>query len=351
MNKILILSDSFNGYGAEYMLKWLGNSLLKSGNNVTFCSIFDNVRDAYILPKADYYQIQLPNRQYNLRYFIIGIRFLKNICHKNQYDYVVTFHTNPFLMALLARPFSGYRLIHSERDNPFARNTIPSRLKSWLYRYADKVVFQTEGAKSYFDAKTQKKSVIIPNPIAIPSLSWKGGIKKTIVSVGRLDIHFKRQDLLLEAFAEIAGDFPDYKVVFYGDGKDRQLLEKMADSLGIKDRVVFYGKVFNVTERLAEDGIFVMTSDSEGMPNALMEAMALGMPVISTDCEPGGARALIDSGVNGFVISRGSKEELIAKLRDLLNDSQLCIKIGAKARDKMRLYAPEQIAKMWLNIL
>lgn len=353
---ILVLSDSFHGYGAEKMLIWVGNMYSENAHNVTFCSIFDKDINSRLSESADYISLNtegsLKDRCYNATYFMSVVKAIIDVCKKKPIDYVVTFHTNPFLAALMARPFCGYKLLHSERDNPFARNTIPSRFKTWLYRFADKIVFQTEGAQSYFGEKVRKKSVIIPNPIEIPTFSWKyEDARKTIASVGRLDIHFKRQDLLFEAFAEIAHEFPEYKIVFYGDGKDRDSLELMAKDLGIDQRLLFLGKVSNVAERLVKEGLFVMTSDSEGMPNALMEAMALGMPVISTDCEPGGARALIDNGVDGLISKRSDKEDLVNSLRTLLSDSGLQKCIGMRAKRKMETFNPDIISNMWLNCI
>lgn len=351
MLSILILSDSYNGYGAEHMLKWLGNQLVTFGHKVTFCSLFDKERDNGLDINACYFQLSLPPRVYNLNYFIKGAKSLCERYKKDKYDYVITFHTNPYLLALISRIICGYKLLHSERDNPYARKTIPSRFKSWLYRYADKVVFQTVGAQNYFDSRTKAKSVVIPNPIIIPRNQWRCGINKTIVSVGRLDVDFKRQDILLKAFAIISAEYPDYNLVFYGDGKDYQKLEIMANELGVGKKVRFLGKVTDISERLIEEGIFVLTSDSEGMPNALMEAMSIGMPVISTDCQPGGARALIRNNVDGILIKRSSENELVSALKRLLSDKSLQYRLGNNARNRMKIFNPELIANSWMSFI
>ena len=350
-NSILILSDSFYGYGAEHMLKWLGNTLCQKGFNVSFCSIFDKERDKELDSNARYLPMLIPSRVYDLNYFIKGVKQLRNICNRHAIDVVITFHTNPFLMALLAKPFCRYKTLHSERDNPYARNTTASRFKSWLFRYSDRIVFQTKGAQNFFDWKTVHKSVIIPNPVFIPDFEWQQGFKKTIVTVGRLDVRYKRQDLLIDAFAEILCDFPEYQLVLYGEGKDREYLESKSKELNIQRNVIFAGKVSGIMSKLCREGVFVMTSDSEGMPNALMEAMAIGMPVISTDCEPGGARALITNDVDGILIKRSSKNELVLALRRLLGNKILQIRLGKNARNKMRNFNPDTIANYWVNVI
>jgi len=351
MKKILLLSDSFNGYGAENIMKWLGNNLGEHGFKVVFCSIFDREKSKDLTDRAEYYQMCFPKDVYDKNYFINGVKFLRKITKAEQYDFVITFHTNPYLMAFFAKPFGKYKTLHSERDNPFNRDTFASHIKMWLYRFADKIVFQTEGAQQFFDKRTIQKSVIIPNPITVPTFQWRGRGKESIVSVGRLFIRYKRQDVLFEAFKDVLGSNPNYRLVLYGDGPDRGLLEKMASDMGISSNVDFKGKISNVSEHLADEGIFVLTSDSEGMPNALMEAMALGMPVISTDCEPGGARALIDNGVNGIIVERSSVERLTEALKTLINDMQLQEEYGLNAREKMKQFSPERIIIMWEIVL
>lgn len=346
MKKVLIISDSFKGYGAEHILKWLGNSLCKKGYEVTFVSLFEKDRNAELDRNATSYCVGLKEK-YNLQYFTTGLRSLRNICKRKKYDFAITFHTNPYLMALLARPFCGYKLIHSERDNPYARDTFVSKLKMWLYRYADKVVFQTEGAQKFFDKKIIRKSTIIPNPIILPENEWIGIEAKTIVTVGRLHIKYKRQDVLLKAFRKVLDTYPDYKLVLYGDGPDREALEQQAGALLMAENVLFKGKVANITDKIANEGIFVLSSDSEGMPNALMEAMALGMPVISTDCEPGGAKALIDDGVNGLIVKRADADELSKTLISLISDVKKRTELGVNAREKMKEFQPERIIEQW----
>lgn len=348
---ILLLSDSFNGYGAEHILKWLGNMLCYHNNKVTFCSIFDSERNKDLNEDAKYFQMQFPRGIYNKNYFIGGVRFLRILCKEERFDYVITFHTNPFLMALLAKPFCRFKIIHSERDNPYNRDTFASRLKMNLYRFANKIVFQTEGAQHYFNSNIKKKSIIIPNPISVPTIQWDGLNNKTIASVGRLFIRYKRQDVLLKAFKKVIIEYPDYKLVLYGDGVDREALEQLAFDLQIDKNVVFKGKVDNVYEQLKSDGIFVLSSDSEGMPNALMEAMALGMPVISTDCEPGGAKALIDDGENGLLVERASVEKLADAILKIIEDKTIAQKLGANARKKMSLFTPQHVGSQWIKYI
>ena len=351
MKKILILSDSFCGYGAEHILRWLGNMLCSRGYFVTFCSIFDTEKNPELTEKASYYQMGFRWWKYGFHYFVKGAMCLRKYYKNEKFDYVITFHTNPFMMALLARLMCDFKLLHSERDNPYNRDTLATKLKMWLYRFADIIVFQTTGAKAFFSNKVQSKSSVIPNPVAIPDYKWQGFGKKTLVNVGRLNVRFKRQDLLLQAFSKITNDYPDYIMKFYGDGKDLAFLQGLAKELGISDKVMFLGKVNDVNDHLKNEEIFILSSDSEGMPNALMEAMALGMPVISTDCEPGGARALIMNGKDGLLVERSSVGGLVDAMKKLFNKEVEQKEMGAAARNKMKLFIPERVFQQWEDIL
>lgn len=353
--KILLVSDSYNRYGAEKMLSWVGNILQSNGHEITFCSLFDEQRNDSLDKRAIYVSFRFDKKtpfviRY-LRYFIYGAYRLVRLQAKNHFDYVITFKENPLTVVVLARLFCRIKHVHSERDNPYNRDSVSSRFKMWLYRFADKIVFQTEGARQFFNQKVQSKSVIIPNPVSIPTVRWNGLDEKTLVNVGRLDIRYKRQDVLLNAFCEVLKTHPEYKLNLFGDGDDREQLESMALELGISDKVFFWGKVDNVQERLVNEGIFVMTSDTEGMPNALMEAMAFGMPVISTDCEPGGARVLIDDGVNGLLVPRSAYLILAQSILRIIEDRTYRIKLGKNAREKMSCFDERIISKCWIDYI
>lgn len=355
-NRIMLVSNSFEGYGAEYMLAWLGNMLAENGFQVYACAIYDKKKNCRINSNVAFLSIELA-KSTNPLYFVFLYLFsagfkLARLCKQNKITTVVTFKENPLCVALIAKMFCGFRHIHSERDDPYNRDTCASKLKMWLYRFTDHIVFQTKGAQEFFNQNIINQSTIIPNPVIIPSQSWNvDKAKKTIACVGRLDIRYKRQDILIKAFAQLEAKYNDWKLVFYGDGNDRQKLERLVSELGIEDRVVFCGKVNNVSERLVNDGIFVLASDTEGMPNALMEAMAIGMPVISTDCSPGGARALIDDGINGLIVERSSEYNLKEALNILLDADEMKVRLGNNARLSMERYLPSVIFNKWLGLL
>lgn len=355
-NRIMLVSNSFEGYGAEYMLVWLGNMLAENGFQVYACAVYDEEKNYRINSNETFLSLELA-KSTNPLYFIFSYFFsagfkLARLCKHNKITTVVTFKENPLCIALIAKMFCGVRHIHSERDDPYNRDTSASKFKMWLYRFVDHIVFQTKGAQEFFNRIIINKSSIIPNPVIIPSQSWNiDKAKKTIACVGRLDIRYKRQDILIKAFAQLEEKYNDWKLVFYGDGNDRLKLECLVSELKIEDRAFFCGKVKNVSEKLVNDGIFVLASDTEGMPNALMEAMALGMPVISTDCSPGGARALIENGVNGFLVEKSSQDKLSDAIICLIENKELRVGMGIEARKRMMDFSPEIFISNWIKLL
>ena len=354
MNKILILSDSFYGYGAERMLLWVGKNMARRGNEVVFCSIYD--KEKYPLIDGDLTSYELGSERYrrkiikNIIYYTFILLRVLLIIKRHKFDYAITFQTPPFLLLLILRLFSNFQIIHSERDDPYYRHSLGGKLKMKLYRYADRIVFQTEGARNYFGNEVKERSVVIPNPVKIPHEQWRPHNGHTIINVGRLEIFYKRQDLLIEAFSKVSKKYPDSKLVLCGDGSDKEKLKDIAHEMSIGDNVIFAGKVADVQQRLLDADVFVLSSDTEGMPNALMEAMALGMPVVSTDCSPGGAIFLIANNKNGLLSPRGNILELSNNIIRVLSDSNLSAYLGENARESMKRYDEKKIIKQWASL-
>ena len=123
----------------------------------------------------------------------------------------------------------------------------------------------------------------------------------------------------------------------------------LAKKLGIEHRVHFPGVVSNVAERIKNAKLFVITSDYEGMPNALMEAMAIGLPVIATDCDGGGVQALIKNEENGLIIPKNDEAALVAAMRRVLLDPEFAQRIGVAARNSTLMYSEKNIAIEWLK--
>ena len=243
--------------------------------------------------------------------------------------------------------------IISERNDPahFAGKTIVKIFSRLAMRTANGFVFQTKDAQDYYGGRIAKKSVVIPNPLFnlknMPAQPFEGDRNKTVVSVGRLNKQ-KNQKMLIEAFAQLSGEFGDYSLTIWGEGPERANLEELIKELNMQDRIFLPGASDNVLEEIYDEGIFVLSSDFEGMPNALMEAMALGLPCISTDCPCGGPKDLIKNGENGILVPVGNVNHLATAMKELISDNKKAREMEKKAIEIRQYYDTNTTCSKWI---
>lgn len=233
-----------------------------------------------------------------------------------------------------------------------AKEEYPSKgmrmLADFLFSRAAGVVLQTERSRSFFSRKVGAKAVILPNSLnpAFIRPRYEGVREKKIVSVGRMDAN-KNQEMQLRAFARLKEKYPEYTLVIYGDGELRFYLEETAAKLGIAERVSLPGVVPDVAARIGRASLFLLTSYSEGVSNALIEALALGLPVIATDVPSGGTEELVEDGVSGLVIPAGDQSALERAMDRLLGDSVYADRLGREAARIQERLAPERVNPLW----
>lgn len=360
MKSILFVEGklSSGGYtyaGKEKMIQWLGNSLANDSFDVTFCTIYDKNRPLKINEKIKSIALGLPYYKSflhrNISFFLKAPWKLKNVLQKRHYDYVVSFgDTSYFIIACMKQKYF-YRLVVSERSDPYYNRSILDKLKRRCFRFADTIVFQTTGAKDYFPKSIQDKGIIIPNPVRIPSAQWHiDNTNTSIATVGRIDFWQKRQDLLINSFAIVSTRHPNVILNVYGSGDDTDNLVAIIHKLGLERKVILHGAIQNVDSELLTNRIFILSSDFEGIPNALLEAMAIGMPVISTNCSPGGAALLIENHCNGLLVPKGDANALASAICNLLENPALCKACGEMARKSMSRFSEDIVYNMWKQI-
>ena len=347
---------TINYGGVNKMFLWLGNALANEGYKITFCCIHDTEKSDRISANANSIELAVPAYtsyfRKHLSFLYHATKELNKVIKNGKYDYVMNFDGMAFYVLLFLRLFHSFKFVVSERADPNYNQSGLASIKRKLYRYVDILVCQTEGAKGYFSMKIQRKSTVIPNPVDIPREEWNiSATKKEIAHVARLHIWQKRQDVLLHAFADFINKHPDYKLNIYGGGPDEEKLQSLAKELNILHNVIFHGNTKDVKEKLLRNEMFVLSSDFEGMPNALMEAMALGMPVVSTKCSPGGAEALISNGENGLLVECGDSQGLCKALCDMVENNEQKLNMAKQARLSMKDYEPKQIISLWEQIL
>lgn len=277
---------------------------------------------------------------------------LRRIWREEKPDVIVSFIGKMNLYAMLSA--GRIPVILSVRSDP-ARE-YPSRIQKLLaerlFRRAAGVVFQTKEAMEAFSKEVQARGCVLQNALdeSFMEPAYEGERRDEIVMVGRLDAN-KNHALLLRAFAELKERYPKLQVIFYGGGlpgsDTKPALLELARELGISERVTFAGRQKDIRKKIEKARIFVLASNYEGMPNALLEAMAAGLAVISTDCPCGGPRAVIRDGENGLLIPVGDKEALKKALCRILDDADFAAGIGHEAEKIKEMLSPLAVCRAW----
>lgn len=282
------------------------------------------------------------------------IRKLRNVWKTIKPDIIVSFIRKNNVMAIASSRFLKIPVVVSVRSDPKRelQGRVMKNLSLLLFHFADGIVLQTSQARDFFPNSLQKKSVILPNSINPVFLNIEKVTEKSkeIVAVGRIDKN-KNQKMLIDAFSEIAEEYPDWCVRLYGDGEETSLLKEFVKEKGLQEQVFFMGQISNVAERIREASIFVLPSKCEGMPNALIEAMTLGVAVISTDCPCGGPADLIKDGKNGILIPVDDQNALKEALVRLMEDTVYRHKLARNAERITEKLHPDIVNLQWKEYL
>lgn len=350
---IVCYINKLNDGGAERVMSVLANGLFKRGHKVIMVTDYSTPNE-YPLETGVIRVIldgdpsdRNPNAGTRTKERIAKLR---KICKENQADIVVSFMRLANFRSILATRFLKTKNLISVRIDPKIgyRNKKEAMLAKVLYPMSNGCVFQTYDAKSWFSPKIQKRSSVIFNPVsaAFYHIEPAAMQKKKIVSCGRLEKQ-KRFDLLIDAFHKVCDEFPDYKLEIYGVGALQEKLQAQIDTLGRQNRIKLMGRSEDVPNTIKSASLFVLSSDYEGLPNALMEAMVLGLPVISTDCGGGGARALIDDSVDGVIVPCDDADALANAIRASLADPTAAKQMGERAAQKAKGFSTENVVAQW----
>ncbi len=284
-----------------------------------------------------------PGRLVKLRRYII----------ETQPHAVISFMDLNNLLTILCTRCLNIPVFVAERSDP----AVWPQPQGWrllrrvLYPLADRIITQSEDAKRYFSIKLQSKIAVIPNPVpAITDIADPAGLprEKMILGVGRLTA-MKRFDLLLRAVARLHREFPDWRVDILGEGEELESLRKLSADLGIHHVVRFCGLVRDTRPYLLKASIFMLCSEFEGFPNALSEALAVGLPAISS--ETTGAKAMIQHGSNGLLVPVGDLDALTASLRGLLANPEKRRVMGQQAQTITQRFSLDAVMNQWEHLL
>lgn len=358
--KILFCLGSFSKGGAERVVSNLSNFLIEE-NQVKIISL-TKTEMAYPLNENIEFEF-LDKKEYKGIKENVFSKIVKNLkrllkikkrIKEFSPDIIVSFLPEPCFLVLALKKQNHIPVIISVRNDPKKEyeSNIYNKLMKKLYPKADGVVFQTEDAKKYFDGIITCETEVIPNPINQDFIiePYDGERKKVIVSVGRLQEQ-KNHALLIDAFSKLPKKYEEYKLIIYGEGILRNELSKKIQDLNLQNRVLLPGISENIKEAIYNAAIFVLSSNYEGMPNALMEAMTMGIPVIATDCPCGGPKFLIRNNENGILINVNHVQELTEAMEKILSNKSFSNKLGKNASEIRNTLSPTKINNEWYEYI
>lgn len=282
------------------------------------------------------------------------MRWFRDFVKRERPDLILSF-LEPFnLRVLLCTIGLGVKTFVAERNDPRSVNGswLMGQLEKLVYRRADKILVQTETIRQFFDGKLKDRTHIIYNPVNIPKEMVGQALttpkKKRIVTVARL-MPQKNHDVLIRAFAIFSKSHPDYTLTIYGNGPQGEELKQLADSLGVGDKVSIPGASKTIHQDILDAEMMCLVSTREGMSNAMIEAMCLGLPCICTKVS--GAIDLIENEKNGLLVEIGDVDELVEKMTYLADNPSIAQQIGKQAVELYQLLNKERINREWMVFL
>jgi glycosyltransferase involved in cell wall biosynthesis len=347
--KIAFFCGALKEGGAERVISILANHLSEEDYDVEILLLFDKEIFYNVSSKVKITIIEKETGTNNLVKNLLWLHRYFRKCTTKVLSFLAPFN----IFALVAALGTHVQLIVADRNDPryIPVNVCVRKLRDILYHFAYRVVVQTRNNQIYFSQAIQKKSIVIYNPIDLQEkrgLALRTEKKKRIVSVGRLAVE-KNQKMLIDAFSVIHKRFPEYELTIYGEGPLREQLESHIKELGLSDYVSLPGNKKEVIALIADAELFVLSSDYEGMPNALIEAMCLGVPVVSTCVS--GATDLIEDGKNGLLVEVGNSKALVDGMAAILSDRQLGARMSREAVKLNDVLAVAPILEQWLKVI
>lgn len=357
MKKICFLIGNLNNSGGtERVTTLIANALAEKNYQVSILSLADGRQSFFELePDIKTYSLY-PEKISFKKKFLGAVWRIRRFVTQNQIDILVVVDSISCVFTVPA--LFGLKVKHIcwEHFNFKVNLGVKYRDigRKWAAKYCDYVVTLTKRDKELWEQGIKNiKAKIIPiaNPSPfevqenISSLDYK-----TILCVGRLTYQ-KGFDLLITAWARVAQQVPDWKIVIVGSGEDEQMLKQMAKSLGVDDSIIFAGQQKNMSTFYRQASFFCMSSRFEGLPMVLLEAQSYGLPIVAFDCDTGPAE-IVQHNINGLLVESGNINGLTNSLLELIHLSNIQYeKMSSNAVENSVRYSVNPILKQWLSII
>ena len=346
--KILTVITGMCTGGAERVMATLCNEFSKNNEVILLC-LRSAETDYAIDPR-----VRIIDGKVTGKNFFKAVKVTRKVIKEEKPDVAMSFMNKSNLVLLEA--LRGLRdkvpAVVCERANPGRAWKSIKILRKLLYPRADGAVFQTPQAQAYYKDILKCNSVVLKNPLNpdFRAERYVGERRRVIVTAGRLSSE-KNHRLLIDAFSDIAEEFPDMKLEIYGNGPLKDELQTAINDTGLSDRISLMGRKDNIQNYTRDAELFVLPSDSEGMPNALLEAVALGIASISTDCPIGGPGMIVCNGENGLLVPVGDRCAMADAIRRMLTDKELADRCRENGPQVITEFAAEKVCAEWEEYL
>jgi len=363
--KIIFVARSINRMagGVERMIATIMNALAERGHIIKLLTWDTSVANSFypISSKVEWKKLNLgdPSVKANIFLKLQRAKVLRKWFRAIAPQIIVCFQDGPFIAAKAYLFGMKIPIIAAERNAPtrfnYISNSCNRNVVFQMLRFAKRIIIQFDSYKELYPSFLHGRIVTIPNPVSLPNRCGCPGTPNEngrfrILSVGRLSYQ-KNYPVLINAFAEVAGDFPNWDLVILGEGEERKRLQEIIEKRELSNRILLLGTQVSISNWYISSHLFCLSSRWEGFPNALAEAMAHGLPCIGFEgCA--GISELIDSGVTGFLAPGNNDYVSFARvLKKVMSSSKLREEVGTKARESIKKYSPEYIFSQWEEVL
>lgn len=355
---------SLSGGGAERVTIHMAEYWAKKNHNVTIFTMASTEDNRYQIPNSvTLVSLEIDGSSRGLLTAVWSnirrLHILRKAIQKQNPDIIISMMSTANVMTGIACLGLKTKSIGSERSYPGYDHSGRQWefLKRYTYRFLNTLVTQTADGKRWILEHTNAQRVVtIPNPIVLPlpvnhpviaPPSKKN--RKYIIGTGRL-VELKQFHHLIKVFAKISTDFESWDLAIVGEGEIMADLQNLTSQLGVQDRVTLPGRVGNISDWYLAADLFVMTSETEGFPNALIEAMAHGVAPISYDCLTG-PRDIIEQGVNGLLVNANDQIDLENQIRELLTNDQKRKDMATAGKKIKETLAINSIMARWDEVI
>lgn len=350
MRRIGFVIGTMRGGGAQRVVSVLSSYFAEKEYKVSIITTSDNICDYEISKKVQLCSLHAHTSLKGIKQLVCFIKLMKHL-KNGSYDYVVAFLPMTCIYVAACKVLGcKFKYIASERMDPKQDpdSMLLRRLRDWSYGVADGLVYQTEDAQNHFPSSWKKKSKIIYNPIntQIPT-PYSGEREKRIVTAVRLEKQ-KNLEMLIEAFKIFNSKHPEYILEVYGKGTLKADLERRIREYGLENDFLLKGFANDIYERMRKASFFVLSSDYEGVSNSMLEALCIGLPVVSTDHPIGGAKMFIKHGENGYLTPVGDSAAFADAMDKFVSLDEYSKKqMSIQAQSIRSELHPQKVCEQW----